>query len=282
MDKEKKSTEVIDSYLYALVKKKGYTKEDIIDALQYIATGKVEYKGTGHPLEKLGTKNIQKELLKSCIKKNTYNRNKGEEPALHSLDSIVMESIEKEGIVETIKQMTEKESYLNRLAEQYILDHFEFDEGDLYYSKLHEDMNTFMTLKDCENLLSAIENEEAENLEDDFFKEEESTEEEITEEPETLLEDLVEEEQSFSTDMEKLDYCLSYMQKRENYSDATLIDVLNKALEGNFKVFTRENDIRSLAETVPREVMNNKKALLLMKQMEESEEADSITDLLDM
>lgn len=282
MDREKKSTEVIDSYLYALVKKKGYTKEDIIDALQYIATGKVEYKGTGHPLEKIGTENIQKELFKSCIKKNVYNRNKGEKPTLHSLDSIVMESIEKEGAFEAYKQMTNKESYLNRLAEQYILDHFEFEDGALYYSQLHEDMNSFIVLKDCEPLFEQM--EPVENLEDDFFKEESSkVKEEPIVEQENLLEDLVEEESpTFGSEMEKLDYCLTYMQKKENYSDTTLIDVLNRASEGNFKVFTRENNIRSLAQTVPKEVINNKKALLLMKQMEESEDTGNIMDLLNM
>lgn len=286
MNKEKKNTEIIDSYLYALVKKKGYTKEDIIDALQYIVTGKVEYKGTNHPLEKVGTRNIQKELLKSSIKKNIYNRSRGEKPALHSLDSIVMEEIEKEGILETLKEMTEKENYLNSLAEQYILDHFEFEEGDLYYSKMHEDMDSFMILKECEDLLEAIDREDELPLEDELLKEEKR---EVKEEPlkEELLEEFKEEPEeestmNFSSDMEKLEYCLEYMQKRENYKDATLIDMLNRAIEGNYKVFTRENGIRTLAESVPKEVMANKKALLLMKEMEEKESAGKVMDLLDM
>lgn len=273
---EKNPTEVIDSYLYALVKNKRYTKHDIIEALSFIANGKVEYKSGGkHPLEQLGTFNIQKELFKSMIKKCTVKENNGEKFPMHSLEYLILEKIDMEGTKNAFEQIMNDEEYLNRLAENYILDHFEFEDGDLFYSKMHEDMNTFMITKQCERILKIVDEI---GREDSSIKEEESASIEnsvdIEKENKSSLiekqEDNSSNEKVFESDMEKLEYCLNYMQKRQNYKDKTLIDLLNAALHDNYKVFTREDGIRTLAEEVPKSVLENKKALLILKQMEEN------------
>ena len=231
LDTEKDPTEIIDSYLYALVKNKRYTEQDIIEALSFIASGKVEYKSGGnHPLELLGTRNVQKELFKSIIKKCTLKENRGEPFPFHSLEYHIMDKIEKEGVEGAFEDVVQDEVYLNRMAEDYIKDHFELEDRELFYSGMHEE-------------------------EESNFHIEENKSEEV---------------KTFQSDMEKLEYCLSYMQKRQGYQDKTLVDILNAALEGNYKVFTREDGIRSLAEEVPKTVLANKKALILLDLMEEN------------
>lgn len=260
LDTEKDPTEIIDSYLYALVKNKRYTEQDIIEALSFIASGKVEYKSGGnHPLELLGTRNVQKELFKSIIKKCTLKENRGEPFPFHSLEYHIMDKIEKEGVEGAFEDVVQDEVYLNRMAEDYIKDHFELEDRELFYSGMHEDMNTFMIQRRCELLFSKIDNMDSHS--------------DITEEEESnfhIEENKSEEVKTFQSDMEKLEYCLSYMQKRQGYQDKTMVDILNAALEGNYKVFTREDGIRSLAEEVPKTVLANKKALILLDLMEEN------------
>lgn len=281
---DKTASEIIDSYLYALVKKKGYTKEDLIDALKYIVSGKVEYKGTGnHPLEQLGIRNMQKELFKSIVKKSTLYTNNRKEHPLHSMHFLIMESIEKWGVDAAFEKSIENQKMLEDLAENYILDHFEFEDGQLFYSSDHEDMNQFMTIKACENILATIDKyglPKQEDLISDFLSESNVEKEQL--EDNLLSEELMEDKEDhleLATDMERLEYCLSYMQKKANYTNNALVGVIESALDGNYKVFTRENDIRRIVEDLPREVLENKKALLLMEQMEKEAEEESLFDI---